>query len=128
PHFTIKKRSAELMHKFLTEFGMTPGPGHGTHAVPVEGEGPASRWSGFGKVPLLRIRIPPSGDDIERVAILRTTFTWMGSDCALFPVTYFRFGNTLNGPSSGPHESVCRGTGHESRNPSRSQPVTMACR
>lgn len=24
PYFSIKKRSAELMHKFLTEFGMTP--------------------------------------------------------------------------------------------------------
>jgi P27 family predicted phage terminase small subunit len=24
PYYSIKKRSAELMHKFLTEFGMTP--------------------------------------------------------------------------------------------------------
>lgn len=24
PYYTIKKRSAEIMHKFLTEFGMTP--------------------------------------------------------------------------------------------------------
>ena len=24
PYFSIKKRAAELMHKFLTEFGMTP--------------------------------------------------------------------------------------------------------
>ncbi len=24
PHFSIKKRAAELMHKFLIEFGMTP--------------------------------------------------------------------------------------------------------
>jgi P27 family predicted phage terminase small subunit len=48
PYYTIKKRSAELMHKFLTEFGMTPASRTRINAAPVEGEKPASRWSGFG--------------------------------------------------------------------------------
>ncbi len=55
PYYSIKKRAAELMHKFLTEFGMTPSsrtridvgkaggiPGAKTPAAP------AGRWGTWG--------------------------------------------------------------------------------
>ena len=35
PYFSIKKRSAELMHKFLTEFGMTPASRTSINALPL---------------------------------------------------------------------------------------------
>ena len=49
PYYTIKKRSMEIMHKFLTEFGMTPASRTRIGAVPKEDVKPASRWAGHGK-------------------------------------------------------------------------------
>jgi P27 family predicted phage terminase small subunit len=46
PYYSIKKRSAELMHKFLTEFGMTPAARSRINAKPVEAAKP-SAWKGF---------------------------------------------------------------------------------
>ncbi len=46
PYYSIKKRSAELMHKFLTEFGMTPAARTRINAKPVEAAKP-SAWKGF---------------------------------------------------------------------------------
>lgn len=48
PYFSIKKRSAELMHKFLVEFGMTPAARTRINAVPSGDEKPHSRWAGHG--------------------------------------------------------------------------------
>jgi phage terminase small subunit len=47
PYFSIKKRSMELMHKFLTEFGMTPASRTRIHTTPVEPE-KHGRWDKFG--------------------------------------------------------------------------------
>jgi P27 family predicted phage terminase small subunit len=47
PYYSIKKRSAELMHKFLTEFGMTPASRTRINAAPQESE-KSDRWKGFG--------------------------------------------------------------------------------
>jgi len=47
PYYSIKKRAAELMHKFLTEFGMTPASRTRINAEPVPQE-PSDRWKGFG--------------------------------------------------------------------------------
>ena len=46
PYYTIKKRSAELMHKFATEFGLTPASRTRINAVAPEPE-KSSRWNGF---------------------------------------------------------------------------------
>jgi len=48
PYYTIKKRSMELMHKFLTEFGMTPAARSRINATPAE-KPKASQWGNFGK-------------------------------------------------------------------------------
>lgn len=47
PYYTIKKRSAEMMHKFLTEFGLTPASRTRISAEPVAPVKP-SNWKGFG--------------------------------------------------------------------------------
>lgn len=49
PYFSIKKRCAELMHKFLTEFGMTPAARSRIH-VGAAPEKPAQSgvWGAFG--------------------------------------------------------------------------------
>jgi P27 family predicted phage terminase small subunit len=47
PYYSIKKRAAELMHKFLTEFGMTPASRTRINADPAPKEEPDSRWKGF---------------------------------------------------------------------------------
>ena len=47
PYFSIKKRSADLMHKFLTEFGMTPASRTRISAKPVEADKPTG-WKNFG--------------------------------------------------------------------------------
>lgn len=50
PFFTIKKRSAELLHKFLVEFGMTPASRSRINvlAPPGAGKTDSGEWSGFG--------------------------------------------------------------------------------
>ncbi len=47
PYFSIKKRCAELMHKFLVEFGMTPAS---RTRINVEPKAPekSKGWAGFG--------------------------------------------------------------------------------
>lgn len=47
PYFSVKKRSAELMHKFLTEFGMTPASRTRINAK-TEETGKTAGWQGFG--------------------------------------------------------------------------------
>lgn len=47
PYYSIKKRAAELMHKFLTEFGMTPASRTRISAKPVEAE-KVTGWKNFG--------------------------------------------------------------------------------
>ncbi len=47
PYYSIKKRSLELMHKFLTGFGMDPSSRTRINAAPAEQEKP-STWKGFG--------------------------------------------------------------------------------
>jgi P27 family predicted phage terminase small subunit len=48
PYYSIVKRSLELMHKFLTEFGMTPASRTRINAEPVSDK-PKSGWGTFGK-------------------------------------------------------------------------------
>lgn len=36
PYYSIKKRAAELMHKFMTEFGMTPASRTRIESIPVD--------------------------------------------------------------------------------------------
>lgn len=45
PYFSIKKRSAELMHKFLIEFGMTPASRTKIEASPLPVEKPSNRFA-----------------------------------------------------------------------------------
>lgn len=47
PYFSVKKRSAELMHKFLTEFGMTPASRSRINATPQD-DAKSPDWKGFG--------------------------------------------------------------------------------
>lgn len=47
PYFSIKKRSAELMHKFLVEFGMTPASRSKISAQPT-GAAPANPFEALG--------------------------------------------------------------------------------
>lgn len=47
PYFSVMKRSAELVHKFLTEFGMTPASRTRINAAPGDDK-PAAGWKGFG--------------------------------------------------------------------------------
>ena len=47
PYFRIKRESMTLMHKFLTEFGMTPAAGTRVNAKPP-GDKPKSAWEKFG--------------------------------------------------------------------------------
>lgn len=50
PYYTIKKRSMELMHKFLTEFGMTPASRTRISTSPPVsgGQKTGTGWGGFG--------------------------------------------------------------------------------
>lgn len=49
PYFSIKKRAAELMHKFLVEFGMTPAARSRIDAEPpAEPSEATTQWSGIG--------------------------------------------------------------------------------
>lgn len=49
PYYTIKKRSMELMHKFLTEFGMTPASRTRISVnPPVDAEESKTGWGTFG--------------------------------------------------------------------------------
>lgn len=49
PYFSIKKRCAELMHKFLTEFGMSPASRARIHAEPpAEKPQDNKKWGGIG--------------------------------------------------------------------------------
>jgi P27 family predicted phage terminase small subunit len=48
PYYSIKKRSAELMHKFLTEFGMTPASRTRIHASPLPAGQPGNPFSELG--------------------------------------------------------------------------------
>lgn len=45
PYYTIKKRSAELMHKFLTEFGMTPASRTRIDASPLPADKPGNPFA-----------------------------------------------------------------------------------
>jgi P27 family predicted phage terminase small subunit len=47
PQFTIKNRSMLIMHKFLTEFGMSPASRTRISAKP-KADKPQSAWSAFG--------------------------------------------------------------------------------
>lgn len=47
PYYSIKKRSAEMMHKFATEFGLSPASRTRINAEPVEPV-KSSNWKGFG--------------------------------------------------------------------------------
>lgn len=49
PFYTIQKRSMELMHKFLTEFGMTPASRtriNGTASTAPDSDDPAEKYFG----------------------------------------------------------------------------------
>jgi P27 family predicted phage terminase small subunit len=48
PYYSIKKRSAELMYKFLTEFGLTPASRSRLNATPPQEPQVPSRWKNFG--------------------------------------------------------------------------------
>jgi P27 family predicted phage terminase small subunit len=48
PYYSIKKRAAELMHKFLTEFGMTPASRSRINAMPKDGGAKANPFSRLG--------------------------------------------------------------------------------
>lgn len=49
PYYSIKKRAAEIMHKFLIEFGMTPASRTRISAEPAAQEsGTKSNWGGIG--------------------------------------------------------------------------------
>jgi P27 family predicted phage terminase small subunit len=52
PYFSIKKRCAELMHKFLTEFGMTPAARAridvSAHLPSASADTDSSKWGGIG--------------------------------------------------------------------------------
>lgn len=45
PYFSIKKRSAELMHKFLIEFGLTPASRTKIEASPLPTQKPTNRFA-----------------------------------------------------------------------------------
>lgn len=47
PHFNAKTRAAELMHKFLTEFGMTPASRTRINAPPKKKK-KDDKWEGVG--------------------------------------------------------------------------------
>jgi P27 family predicted phage terminase small subunit len=47
PYYSIKKRSAEMMHRFATELGLTPAARTRISATPKESE-VSSRWKNFG--------------------------------------------------------------------------------
>jgi P27 family predicted phage terminase small subunit len=49
PYYSIKKRSMELMHKFMTEFGMTPAARTRIEAKPQETPATSSAWGSFGR-------------------------------------------------------------------------------
>jgi hypothetical protein len=49
PFYSIKKRSLELMYRFLTEFGLSPSSRAGLDANPPAAPAPVSRWSEFNK-------------------------------------------------------------------------------
>ncbi len=48
PYYSIKKRSAELMHKFLVEFGMTPAARTRIHAEKPDAGKQSGGWAKFG--------------------------------------------------------------------------------
>lgn len=48
PYFSIKKRSAELMHKFLIEFGLTPASRSRINVSDEDAPKDGSKWSGIG--------------------------------------------------------------------------------
>jgi P27 family predicted phage terminase small subunit len=48
PYYSVKKRSMELMYRFLTEFGMTPASRSRIEADPPGSAEGASRWKQFG--------------------------------------------------------------------------------